>query len=415
MHGLFHIVLGTIETLISLALVGGLVFWAIKRSNEPAKNVFKILLSLGLVIGTVCFIRWQTGRLAEGLSFGNVGLALFITGSIAVCGICLSVIWTPGISDWLFSPLTNALDGGHEPPERKPFYSIALTHRNRGRPQEAILEIRRQLAGFPNDFEGVLLLARVQAEDLADLAGAEMTLGHFCEWPGAPSKQVAAAYTQLADWQLKLGKNAEAAREALRRIIARFPDTETALQAEQRIAHLSDAEKLIQVRQERKNIELPTGAQNIGLLDSTDFLKPQEVAPGKLAAAYVKHLQAHPHDTEVREKLALSYARDFQRLDLATMELAELINEPKHKPKDVARWLNLLANLQVELGADIATVRATLHKIVERFPTLPLADLAQRRIARLGNEFKGLRSSASVKLGTYEQNVGLKYGKPRQE
>jgi hypothetical protein len=415
MHELFHIVLVTIETLICVALVGGLVFWAIKRSNEPAKNVFKILLSLALVAGTVCFIRWQTGRLGEGLSLGNAGLALFITGAIAACGICLSVIWTPGISDWLFSPLTNALDGGREPPERKPFYSIAMTQRNRGRPQDAIREIRRQLASFPNDFEGVLLLARIQAENLADLAGAEATLNHFCEWPGAPTQQVAAAYTQLADWQLKLGQDAAAAREALRRIIARFPDTEAALQAEQRIAHLSDAENLIQVRQERKNIALPAGARNIGLLDSTEFLKPQEVAPGKLAAAYVKHLQAHPHDTEVREKLALSYARDFQRLDLATMELAELINEPKHKPKEVARWLNLLANLQVELGADIATVRATLNKIVERFPTLPMADLAQRRLARLENEFKGLRGSASVKLGSYEQNVGLKYGKPRRE
>jgi hypothetical protein len=290
-----------------------------------------------------------------------------------------------------------------------------MTQRNRGRPQDAIREIRRQLASFPNDFEGVLLLARIQAENLADLAGAEATLNHFCEWPGAPTQQVAAAYTQLADWQLKLGQDAAAAREALRRIIARFPDTEAALQAEQRIAHLSDAENLIQVRQERKNIALPAGARNIGLLDSTEFLKPQEVAPGKLAAAYVKHLQAHPHDTEVREKLALSYARDFQRLDLATMELAELINEPKHKPKEVARWLNLLANLQVELGADIATVRATLNKIVERFPTLPMADLAQRRLARLENEFKGLRGSASVKLGSYEQNVGLKYGKPRRE
>jgi hypothetical protein len=255
----------------------------------------------------------------------------------------------------------------------------------------------------------------VLAENLADLAGAEATLSHFCEWPGAPSQQVAAAYTQLADWQLKLGQDPEAARGALRQIIARFPDTEAALQAEQRIAHLSEAEKLIQVRQAGKNIELPAGTHNIGLLDSTDFLKPQEVAPGKLAAAYVKHLQAHPHDREVREKLALSYARDFQRLDLATMELAELINEPKHKPKEVAHWLNLLANLQVELGADAATVRATLNQIVARFPTLPVAELAQRRLARLENEFKGLRSSASVKLGSYEQNVGLKYGKPRQE
>jgi hypothetical protein len=60
------------------------------------------------------------------------------------------------------------------------------------------------------------------------------------------------------------------------------------------------------------------------------------------------------------------------------------------------------------------TVRTTLEKIVERFPDLPVADLAQRRLARLENEFNGLKPSASVKLGTYEQNIGLKYGGPRK-
>jgi hypothetical protein len=92
-----------------------------------------------------------------------------------------------------------------------------------------------------------------------------------------------------------------------------------------------------------------------------------------------------------------------------------LINEPKHKPKQTAHWLNVLANFQVELGADAATVRATLERIVERFPNLPVADLAQRRLARLENEFRGLRGSATVKLGSYEQNIGLKYGAPRKQ
>src|SRR6202012_1459378 len=100
-----------------------------------------------------------------------------------------------------------------------------------------------------------------------------------------------------------------------------------------------------------------------------------EVEPGKLAAAHVKHLEAHPHDTEGREKLALIYARDFKRLDLATMELAQLINEPRQAPKQIAQWLNLLANLQVELGADVETVTATLQQIVTRFPDLPMADV----------------------------------------
>ena len=397
MHRTYDIVVGLIGLIVASALVGAGLVYMLKKSEAPGKLVVKLLFTIPFVGG--CLL---------------LAPKMFIWGPflIVFMAVVLSFMWTPYIGEWLASPLTGLFDGGNEPPERKPLYSIAMTKRNRGKPREAVEDIRHQLESFPNDFEGVMLLARIQAEDLADLAGAEVTLSHFCDWPGAPLKQVAAAYTQLADWQLKLAADADAARAALQNIITRFPDTETAMQAEQRLAHLSEAEQMILAQHDRQSVVLPEGVHNLGLLDSTEFLKPQEVEPGKLAAAHVKHLEAHPHDTEVREKLALIYARDFKRLDLATVELAQLINEPKHKPKQIAYWLNLLAGLQIELGADMATVRETLEKVVERFPDLPVADLAQRRLARLENEFKGLQKSTSVKLGVYEQNIGLKYGGP---
>ena len=62
---------------------------------------------------------------------------------------------------------------------------------------EAVVAIREQLARFPNDMEGVMLLATIQAEDLKDLPAAEMTLSHFCDRPDAPPKQVAAAMKNL--------------------------------------------------------------------------------------------------------------------------------------------------------------------------------------------------------------------------
>ena len=399
MHRTFDFVLGISGLLIAVALVGLGIYYTLKKSEAPTKMFLKLAFTVPFVFGCIWFAHL----------LGPFGPFL-----IVFMAVVLSIMWTPHIAELISNPLTSLFDGGREPPDRKPFYSIAMTRRNRGKPHEAVTEIRRQLEQFPNDFEGVMLLARVQAEDLADLAGAENTLNHFCNWPGAPLRQVAAAYTQLADWHMKLAADVDAARAALQQIVTRFPDTESALQAEQRIAHLVETEKMILARHDRQDIVLPEGVHNIGLLDSTDFLKPQELDPGKLAAAHVKHLEAHPHDAEVREKLALIYARDFKRLDLATMELAQLVNEPKHKPKQIAHWLNLLANFQIELGADMATVRETLQKIVERFPDLPVADLAQRRLARLENEFKGLQKSSNVKLGVYEQNIGLKYGAPRK-
>jgi hypothetical protein len=97
------------------------------------------------------------------------------------------------------------------------------------------------------------------------------------------------------------------------------------------------------------------------------------------------------------------------------MELAVLINESRHSAKQIAGWLNLLANFQVELGADIATVRDTLQKIVDRFPDLPLALVTQRRLGRLESEFKGRTETPEMKIGVYEQNIGLKYGGPKKE
>ncbi|MGH7954289.1 MAG: tetratricopeptide repeat protein, partial [Limisphaerales bacterium] len=322
--------------------------------------------------------------------------------------ITLAIIWAPHISDILISPLTDLFDGGKVPPEPKPFYSIAIAKRKSNRPLEAVAEVQKQLANFPNDFEGVTLLANIQAEDLKDLAAAETTFNDFCDWPDAPPRQVVAAFTQLADWHLKLFQDADSARAVLEKIIARFPDTDFSLQAAQRIAHLGGTRKILLAAQNRQPVFIPEGVKNIGLLKSSEFLIPKETDPAKLAAEFVKHLEQHPHDTEAREKLAIIYARHYQRLDLAALELMQLADEPNEPPKHVARWLNLLADLQVHGGADFQAVRATLQKIVERFPDLPVATLAQTRLNLLKLEFKGKTETPDKKLGVYEQNIGLK-------
>jgi TolA-binding protein len=399
MGSTFQIVVGTGFSLVGLGFLIWLTVRSLKRSAAPAQLLVKWAITIPFVL--VCLFM---ARL-----MGPFGPFL-----IVFMAIVMSVMWTPHIAEMLFSPITNLFDGGHEAPDKKPYYSIALAKRNQGKPLEAIMAIRAQLAKFPNDAEGVFLLAKIQAEDMADLPGAEITLNNFCHSPHVAPKQVAAAWTMLADWHLKIAVDVDSARATLQKIVERFPGTEIALQAQQRLAHLGGSEKILLAAHDRQSVVVPEGVHNIGLLDSTTFLQPTEIDPGKLAAAHVKHLGEHPHDSEVREKLALIYAHDFKRLDLATLELMQLINEPMHTPKQVAQWLNLLANLQIELGADVATVRATLEQIVERFPDLPVADVAQRRLARVKLELKGKEDATSVKLGTYEQNIGLKYGAPRK-
>jgi tetratricopeptide (TPR) repeat protein len=414
MSQILLITVNVVLSAIGFAFLVWLAVRALKRSDDPAKILFKCLLTTGLAVGEIFLIRSMKGNLSGGESAGDYGTAMIMAGSIAACGVILSITWTPHLSDLFISPLTDLYDGGSKPPEPKPYYSIALSKRKLNRPLEAIVEIRKQLAQFPNDYEGIHLLAAIQAEDMKDLPGAEMTLNHFCESAAAPPKQIAAALTQLADWHLKLAQDSDSARAALEKIIAKFPATDMALAASQRIAHLGGVEKILLAAHDRQPMAMPEGVKSIGLRDSMRDLIPAETDPAKLAADYVKHLEQHPLDTEAREKLAILYAAHYRRLDLATNELAQLINEPNQPSKHVAHWLNLLADLQIRSGADYDTVRPTLEKIIEHFPGMAVAELAQSRLNVLKLEIKGQKEETpGVKLGVYEQNIGLKYGMPR--
>src|SRR5580692_1069027 len=292
--------------LIGLGVVGWLFWYALDRSRDR-----KVLLIKWAVTAPVCYVIYAVviPAFRQGGSSALFGLLLMV-----LCGGVLAVFWAGTITDLCAKPFASLYDGGDEPPEPKPFYSIAISRRKRNQPLEAVLAIREQLAKFPNDYEGVHLLAHIQAEDLKDLPAAELTINHFCEWDQAPPKQVAAALTQLADWHIKFFQDAPAARAALERIVEKYPDTDLALVAKQRIAHLGDMGKTLMATHERGPVFVPEGVKNVGLLESSAHLVPAEIAPEQQAGAYVKHLQEHPDDTEAREKLAIIYARHYQRL-----------------------------------------------------------------------------------------------------
>lgn len=387
--------------LIAAIAVG--FFLILKRSYDPAKMFFKIAFTVPFAIYCIKF----------GVALGWLGPFV-----IVFMGVVLSVMWTPHISELLFKPITSLYDGGDEPPEPKPFYSVALAKRKRGQFLEAAMETRKQLDRFPNDYEGVLLLAAIQAEDLKDLTAAENTLNIFCNAEGSPPLQICAALTQLADWHLKLAQDTDSAQIFLERIIALYPNTIQAAQAAERIAHLGGTKATMELARERQPAVVPGGIQSAGLRDTIRELVPEEADPKKSAADYVNHLAQHPDDAEAREKLALIYANHFQRLDLAALELNQLIEQPEQPAKRVAHWLNLLADLQVRVGVDHELIRQTLERIIEKFPDYAVAEMARLRINRLKLEIKGQKETPGTKkLGDYEQNIGLKgdrYFSPRQ-
>jgi hypothetical protein len=128
------------------------------------------------------------------------------------------------------------------------------------------------------------------------------------------------------------------------------------------------------------------------------------------AGKYVRHLEEFPYDNDARENLALLYANHYQRLDLATGQLEQLIAFPNQPTRQVVRWLNLLADLQIQFEASEESIRQTLERIVESYPKTAAAETASHRLAHLRLELRGKKQSQAVKLGSYEQNIGLKSG-----
>ena len=353
-----------------------------KRSEDGSPLPLKLAASLVLIQGTVVFLRSIHGVGARGGMVGMFGEATLTVGAAVTCALVLVIIWGSDLGAIPARLLGSMYDGGSQQVIRRPAYSIAEAKCKRGHYQEAIAEIQRQLAEFPGDLTGTLLLAEIQAAHLHDLAGAVATLEGLTENPARPPGDVAVALNRLADLHLRFGLDAKSARTALERIEQRFPNTDAAHLATQRLAHLTSPEMLAE-RQEPHRVHLDHYEQHLGLLEGPPGVHSPVEDPAALAAGYVRHLEKFPADNETRERLAVLYAQHYRRLDLAAGQLEELISQPHVPTRQVIHWLNLLADLQTRYGDDPAAARQALERVIQQFPGSAAADAAQFRLAHV--------------------------------
>jgi len=409
-RSVLDILLSIGSLLIVIGLIGWVMWLWLKKCDDPARLIFKWLLSAIGLVGVVADGIYIRNGIEHGLDYGVAFIGVISAASL---GIYFAAIWRHEIANLVANPFGALYDGGSAEVDPQAYYSIAEAKRKRGHYPEAIAEIRKQLKKFPTDYTGQLLLAEIQAENLNDLPGAELTVQRFCNQPGHAPRNIAFALNTLADWHLKYALDRDAAKQDLEQIVERLPDSEFALLAQQRIGHLASPEHLLSVH-DRPRVQLRPGVQNIGLLQSSGHLIPTGADPAQLAQEFVRQLSEHPQDTEAREKLAVLYADHYQRLDLASDQLQQLIDQPNQPAKQVVHWLNLLADLQIRHGADHDVVAQTLHQIIERFPDLAAASLARNRLNLLKLELKSNAAKVPLKLGEYEQNIGLKHGNPHR-
>src|SRR3954462_12256300 len=217
--GLGVMVVGTV-------VIGWFLASRLRKSYDPAALVFKWVITV-VSVGFWFYLGLKTKESDPLTTFLYVGVA-------AVMAIFVGIMWAPSIGEWLSSPLTRWFDGGDIEPELRPLYSIAIGYRKRGNYDKAIAEVRRQLAQFPEDFQGWMMLAQIQRDDLKDLPAALETIEYILSLPELAPKNAAYALGQVADWQMDRSDR-DAARGALERIIERLPATEEAQVAAQRI------------------------------------------------------------------------------------------------------------------------------------------------------------------------------------
>jgi hypothetical protein len=379
-----------------LGLVGYTFMRAFRRSDDPVRLGFKWFITLLLCGGYFWYVRRGMGS-ASGSTTGDFGAAFVMGIGGLVLGLILATMWGAHIIHTLVSPITSMFDGGTEEAKLTPLYSQAEALRKRGKHREAIYAIHEQLGKFPNDFRGQMLLAEILAENTDDLPGAEATIHRICSQKNHGAGQIAGALNTLADWHLRIDQDVDAARAALEEIANRFPESELAHHASNRIAHLADKAMLVEARAPRTIVMKPTSDIPAHKMNAADIL-PAEIDPAAEAARLVDHLGQFPNDTEAREELAKIYVDHYKRLDLATEQIETLINQPTESPRRIAQWFNLLADLQIRATGDTQLAAETLHRLIERFPMQGFSEVARQRLATINLEVKRYEKDRVVKF-----------------
>lgn len=360
-----------ITFLLSIVGVLGIAYWigmSLVRSEHPRW--------LAVKYGLTPFIVWGCLEIrAEG---GVVQLA------IIPFALILALMWAGEIGGWVGRKAGAMYDGGDLEVEKQAFLSRVDGHRTAGEYQEALALAQKESEENPNDYDCRMLIATIHAEDLKDLRSAAAVVRTLVDREGLKRKQVTYALNSLADWQLQVDRDPDAARMTLHKIIQRFPETRAAQSAESRMAHLPTREDLAAADRPSEGIVMPEFERDLGLKGKKLTLPvKEEIDPAILTEQYLTHLKTYPNDWDTREKLATHYVEKYellQGLQEAANQMEILISSKLANKAEKCRWIHQLADWQAKIGRDPDGARETLSRIIEMYPGSAQASEAERAI-----------------------------------
>ena len=405
----------TAERLFGLILMGGVglavVIYIIRKQLRNPQNDPVTVIGLW-VLSFVAFFGIAYSAVAA-----QEGFALILVLLVAVLiAVLLGLAWTPTIANTLVSPLTTALSGDDTEAYEGPAYGQALAKRKRGQYEDAVEAVEAQLEQYPGDFDGLMLKASIQAENLDDLPAAVATIQETLEDPGKVRFNLPVALNKMADWQLTIAGDASAAKRTLETIRAALPGSQAAQFASQRLASLDVSEESEAAAEDFNESYRHLVEESAAKDDFTGPLEiPRAVEVDPLQADEAKlqtclrRVALHPDSINNREELAALYVAHMKQPALAIQQYEHLLTLPGTTIHQKAAWLNKVADIQIKSGQTYESIRATLQLIISLNPKAAPAALAEQRIAYLRIEMLGVnKKTKKLQLGSYDEDVGLK-------
>jgi hypothetical protein len=377
------------------------------RTGPARLNAFMDVAAMGLFFLTTYWAAisacWLLALLWEGsdrrqefkemaqsssILLGPLAAGIFALGRWSFGGVAVAV--------W-FSPIVR---GGFNllRVNKKPLYSRAIARMHFDKYKEAEEAVIEELEKFEEDYDGWMMLAELYANHFGDLAGAERVVRDTCKNPERTPSQFAAAFHQLADWQLKFASDPVAARAALGEICKRYEGSHLARMAQRRIDSLPASREDLAEQREVKPVHMPA-LSAFRESEADDSNAPGDASPNAALAQankLVAKLKLNPDNIAAREELARVFTERLEKADLG-IEQIELLLTMESLPK--AKAAELLAQLgtwQIKYKGDAAAGKATLERLIANHPESPQAHAARRRISLMEMDEKEKAAKAKI-------------------
>ena len=387
-----------------LALIG-VVLWLVltwKHASSGGWLIQRCVSTVFLIALPFGAVSWYWAKVGASTS-----ALVFTFLMVGLVGVGLLLLWPARLAGIIAQPLYNLFYPNESEGER-PVYSMAQSRIKQGRYHEALELINLQLAKFPTDMELYVIKGELLADQMGNFPKALETFEEFLHQKTRSSKNKAFVLNRMADLILKYSGEIDQAIVTVQRIIEMAPNSDAAQSAEARIGRLEERRvsaaappRSLTVKRVETYPQKPTGVH--GIVEAP-IARNADARIGEL----IGHLKIQPCDPAAREELALIYGTDLKLAELGMEQLDILVSLPGTSPQSFAKWMNMKADIATKVLGDVDIAHEALDQIIRGFPNSPAATNATKRIALLKLEISRHKNAQPVKLGVYEQNIGLK-------